>query len=236
MNILTSILSGLQLLSGLVGIFIDPANKKWRWIFITLLLLIFGATMVSDVRDAALQQQENDKQEQEKKRTDRKLDSLLEQNSHLTAMIAQAIGYYGTTKSTVTVSEIQRSVDADVRLRTLQRSAVPVRSAIRVEYFIKDVDRDIISSVLRKLGFQVQIMPPVNEYPTNHIWVGNNVTLQETKRLAFTLIRAGVELRAIGRFHDGGGARANLIQVGADPAIRTQPVLTVAQIEALQHL
>jgi hypothetical protein len=243
MSLLSTILSGLQLVSGLAGVFVDPANKKHRWIFITILLFIFAATMASDYQDfvnqkdaAARRQTEIEKRQREKENSERKIDSLLTLEQQMLTMISQTIQQYGTTKAVVTDTEVQRTVFADARLRTLRRTAAPVRPEIRVEYFIKDVDRTIISQELRKLGFHAELKNPVNPFPTNAIWVGNNVTLDETRQLAYALIRAGVELRAIRRFQNGGGAQANLIQVGADPAIRSYPVLTVAQVAALAHL
>ncbi|HVN49702.1 MAG TPA: hypothetical protein VMU30_12885 [Bacteroidota bacterium] len=229
MSLLTPILSGLQLLSGLAGVFIDPANKRNRWIFIALLILIFGATVASDVQDARNQQKEQQSSKQE-------LDSLLAQNNAITAMLNQVLIGYGNTKTSFSVLELKRSVEADTRLRTLAATVPMVKPTLRVEYFIKQADGAIIAPILRRFGFRIDIKQPVNTIPTNLIWVGNNVTLEETKQLAFALIRAGVELRSIERFQNGAGAKANLIQVGSDPAVQSRPVLTVEQVAAMAQL
>ena len=148
-------------------------------------------------------------------------------------MLNQVLTGYGNRKTSFSTVEMKRSVEADTRLRALSAAAPMVKSTLRVEYFIKQADGAVIAPILRRFGFRIDIKQPINTIPTNHIWVGNNVTLDETKQLAFALIRAGVELRAVGRFQDGSGAKANLIQIGSDPAIQSQPVLTVDQITAM---
>jgi len=74
--------------------------------------------------------------------------------------------------------------------------------------------------------------------PTNAMWVGDSVNLADLKFVALTLVRAGVQLRAIRHFCDGGqpgGKKSNYIEIGADKNIHYPP-LTVDQIQALANI
>ncbi|MEM9906317.1 MAG: hypothetical protein AAF921_14965 [Cyanobacteria bacterium P01_D01_bin.44] len=87
---------------------------------------------------------------------------------------------------------------------------------IAVEYFTKDVDQGIVSSQLSELGFQTQAKDPiVPDRPTNAIWFGGGVSLEDVQLVALTLVRAGVQIESIRPFAEGDG-RAELIQVGTD--------------------
>ena len=54
--------------------------------------------------------------------------------------------------------------------------------------------------------------------------------------MAYTLIRAGVQIRALRRFRNGSGPKSRLIEVGADMRVQDSPVLTVDDIERLHDL
>jgi hypothetical protein len=108
-----------------------------------------------------------------------------------------------------------------------------------IEYYPKDIDHDpiIVSSRLRGLGFVVVEKPAkVQEVPTNAIWFGIEVPIEDVKLVALTLIRAGVALKTIKPFirSEQEADWAKLIQIGADADYADSPALTASFIDA-QH-
>ena len=78
---------------------------------------------------------------------------------------------------------------------------------------------------------------PANQaLPTNAIWVGDNVTLDQAKFVALTLIRAGVEIKALRRLRNGQGDRATVIEVGSDASLQSAPPLTAEDVSKLNQL
>ncbi|MGB7947259.1 MAG: hypothetical protein WCH75_06225, partial [Candidatus Binatia bacterium] len=74
----------------------------------------------------------------------------------------------------------------------------------------------------------------VQQIPTNAIWFGSPVDIEDVKLVALTLIRAGVQIRAIRPIQDYLVNKKDLplIQVGADSSVVNDPPLTVEQIRA----
>lgn len=72
----------------------------------------------------------------------------------------------------------------------------------------------------------------INEdLPTNRIWVGDSIFLEDAKFVALTLTRAGVGIAAISRFCDGSGEKANWIEIGTDHKLINSRPLTVEDIQ-----
>jgi hypothetical protein len=112
------------------------------------------------------------------------------------------------------------------------------RRGITVEYFPKNVDGTKVEAALMELGFTVRKAPPiVRELPTNAIWFGMPVSAEDVKLVAMTLIRAGVEIKAISCVpaHLVAKRNAPLIQVGADSGIVSWPALKVETIVATKQ-
>src|SRR5262249_29047478 len=134
--------------------------------------------------------------------------------------------------STSTIERVQESAKAnDARSQVLasQRTVNGARNLnekLTVEYFPKDVDGDVLRQALSEGGFNFKAGVAKNNLSTNSMWVGDSVTVDNIKFVALTLVRAGVQLRSIRRFRNGAGAKANLIEIGADAAMQNQPVLS----------
>jgi hypothetical protein len=112
------------------------------------------------------------------------------------------------------------------------------RRGITVEYFPKNVDGNKVEAALMELGFTVRKPPAiVRELPTNAMWFGTPVSAEDVKLVAMTLIRAGVEIKAISCIQPYlvGKRDAPLIQVGADSAIVSWPPLKVETIVATKE-
>ena len=107
----------------------------------------------------------------------------------------------------------------------------PSRS-VTVQYFPKDLDRGIVEAALRGLGVNLVIgTTQVSESGTNAIWFGQDVSVDDVKLIAMSLIRSGVGIKAIRPFRNPGGERSSLVQVGADRAYANRPALTSRDVQ-----
>jgi cell division protein FtsB len=120
---------------------------------------------------------------------------------------------------------VKLSTDADIERR----------KRISIEYFPKEfkteVNIRIVVPSLQKFGFQVEKKSPkVDWLPTNSVWFGTNVKIEDVKLVAYTLISAGVQIKNIRPFISSRGRKASLIQIGAVDYVKTWPVLRVEEI------
>ncbi|WP_365673570.1 glycoside hydrolase family protein [Okeania sp. SIO3I5] len=100
-----------------------------------------------------------------------------------------------------------------------------------VEYFPKDVDNGVVEKALRSLDYQLILVPSVVvDVPTNSIWFGSKVSLEEVKLVAEILISSGVKIRAIRPLKKNVKFADFLIQVGADPEIQNRPSLSLEEV------
>lgn len=114
------------------------------------------------------------------------------------------------------VPEVEASRRADKALLQLvaQKKANKGPDAnVRVEYFAKDVDKNIVEDALRSAGLEPVEKTAVGTSPTNAIWAGRKVPLIDVKIVALTLLRAGVRLRSV-RSYCEASVRPSTIQIG----------------------
>jgi len=103
---------------------------------------------------------------------------------------------------------------------------------VRVVYYPKSADGANVLGVLEKLAFPFDKAVSVNVIPTNTIWFGDRVSVSDVKTIADALLRAGVTLRAIRRFHDGSDWRSKLVEIGASPNRVAGAVLDAKGVDA----
>jgi hypothetical protein len=127
---------------------------------------------------------------------------------------------------------VQQSSKAEDELKKVGQSQSERQGLVTIEYFPRDVDREKVEAALRNLGFIPRTGKPRSpEVPTNSLWFGSQVTLDDVRRVAYILIQAGVQLKAIRRFRASTPSQdALLIQVGGDPGVAGRPPITVEQI------
>ena len=89
-----------------------------------------------------------------------------------------------------------------------------------------------VLDALQKLAFPFDKADSINAIPTNTIWFGDRVAPGDVKTIAGALIRAGVNIRAIRRFHDGADWKAKVVEIGASPKRIAGPVLTQKDLDA----
>jgi hypothetical protein len=104
-----------------------------------------------------------------------------------------------------------------------------------VRYYPKDVERDLNDGVvlpkLRSYGFQLEHAEPrYPSTPTNSVWFGSDVQLNDVRLVALTLVAAGVELKAVREFREPTGQKKRMIEIGADAALVTGPAVTASAI------
>ncbi|HEV2643937.1 MAG TPA: hypothetical protein VGT98_14590, partial [Candidatus Elarobacter sp.] len=102
---------------------------------------------------------------------------------------------------------------------------------IRVVYYPKSTDGTAVAAVLAKLAFPFDKADSVNAIPTNTVWFGDRVAVQDVKAIADALLQAGVNVRAIRRFHDGGDWKAKVVEVGASPKRMTGDALSQKDVD-----
>lgn len=83
------------------------------------------------------------------------------------------------------------------RQKLLESTDAAHRALITVQYYEKDNDPGVIKASLQELGFKYESKEGMIPKASNTIWAGNKVTADEIKLIAFSLIRAGVELKCI---------------------------------------
>jgi hypothetical protein len=128
---------------------------------------------------------------------------------------------------------VQQSLTANQDLQQAARLApLESRRPVTVQYFPKDVDGKKVESALQELGFTLdKRRAPIPGIATNSIWFGKPVKIEDVKLVAFTLIRAGVQIKAIKPFAEHSPRRnAALIQVGADASVVNRAPLSVEEI------
>jgi hypothetical protein len=224
------ILPAISLVSGILSLQIDPKSNK-KWLLIAIMVLSAAGSVASTMKD------NKDKASQ---------DQIIDSINNLSGKIAATTNRTDMTVSNISAllsgfgnSQAVQALKADSVLQTLTgkvkdanlKSSPPV-----ITYYPKDVDGPKVVQALESGGFRVtQGVGNLNisTLPTNAVWGGAPVTIEQAKFVALTLVRAGVGIRYIGRI-EGASSANNVIQVGASAQHQGSPLLTVDQIQQLQ--
>jgi hypothetical protein len=214
----------LGLLSGAVGLFIDPKQNR-RTALIVVAVLVAAAVSATSFGYYDDQQNDHDKDQQASQLTNVKteLDQVL--------ILAQGKGALVAAKlSDVTPATVKQSLDATVALS----KQLPSSGQTDIQYFSKDIDKSVVLQALQDAGFHFdQKKPQLPNDRTNAIWVGDPVPLSDAKVVALTLIRAGVQIQSIMAFPVNSSNRGlHRIQIGAYPRMDDKPVWTVEQVQS----
>lgn len=125
---------------------------------------------------------------------------------------------------------VKQSFEANQYIQTILSNAYN-KSTKPVWYYSKDtnVDPVAVKDSLEQFGFHVIAKTAKRpDLPTNSIDFGSKVDPDEAKLLAYTLIRAGISIKAI--CISSLQSRANIIQIFGDDRLQNRPALTVEQI------
>lgn len=231
----------LAMVSGIASLFIDPKDSKSKWakpLMLTLVILSALATICFGYQN---QKESNNKELQYKKdilELKQKNEMIRQEVNKIPERMAELMsrGFTQSTAKSATSKQVLQSGAANLQLKSyIQTKAsqdIERRQSVTVQYFPKDVDPDIVQSTLKKLGFNFKVSKPnISNIPTNAIWFGSNVNIEDVKLVAYTLIRAGVQIKTIKPFKGNPAEpRASLIQVGADGDYVNSLALSVSEI------
>lgn len=236
MNLQIFVMPVLALAAGLVSLFTSTEKLKRRWVLAVLLGSLFSTFGFEIYFKADAQRVNTSEREWNRARITDLTQALAafrkEAVGELSSIRDQLRSFGWKSESIPPIQVVEQSLQAESqRTQLASATAAPKRAETTVQYFPKDVDRTVVEAALRELGFHLITGPTqVQDIPTNSIWFGAAVPLDDAKLVAYTLIRAGVQIKAIRLFRNPTGNRARLIQVGADTAYEGKPALTVAEI------
>jgi hypothetical protein len=231
----------ISLLSGIISLKIDPKEDKAKaWMVTAVLVISAVATGVSGTLD-------DNKQQKESAAAKEQISQLIDTDHNLSKDVGTVktgvftlLAKWGYSNTTIEkVQQSEKADDARAQALPAQLTVNTRRKAaekLTVEYFPKDFDGTAVKQALQEGGFEFKPGKPKNNLPTNSMWVGDSVSVDNIKFVALTLVRAGVQLRSIRRFRNGSKEKANLIEIGADPAMAEASVLAVEQIQSLTEL
>jgi hypothetical protein len=220
------------------------AERRTAWrkkasslVMLALLFVVLGAWGIKAARDKAIVEAERKTRQAAEKERDRAIEAERIALERTNALLAQ-FGWNNDKLTTVASDQysVKQSLYANQALQqAMPREGREKRRAITVEYFPKNVDENKVEAALAELGFSVRKPPAVvHAIPTNSIWFGSPVDIEDVKLVALTLIRASVQIRAIRPIQDYLVTKKDLplIQVGADSSVVNDPVLTAEEINA----
>lgn len=222
---------------GLISLYVDAKDKKKKWIFLFCLIITVSATIVFNFLDS----QKSIAALTESKKKEESLTQILLNITTNTNQIPDLIkllmkfGYTAENAEKATPEKVNKVINANSLFNeSLSKISLKSTAQIKIEYFPKDVDGNIVNSILRNAGFDLVKGIPMNNLKTNAIWAGASVSVDEIKFVALVLIRAGVDLVTIERFKNGKGNKSRLIQIGADPANLGKSPLQLSSITNLK--
>ncbi len=140
------------------------------------------------------------------------------------------------SQETIKTNLIKESLLANSEINSIlsKRTTTKYRKPIVVQYFPKDIDGNKVTSAFDGYGFIVQIKKPlIPDMPSNSIVFGKNVNPEDAKLVAYTLIRAGIEIKGI-YYSILGDAKKTVVQVVAHRESLNKPSLSVEQIKNLR--
>jgi hypothetical protein len=251
------ILPLLSLVGGILGLNSDPKESaKNRWIVAILLFSALAsiAIAIGGHQADATQKKSDDENISYLKQS---LTQVLGNTQDIKGLLARVLSGFGVAQSRVEsiqknglsssadVKLVQAGITGDDLIKTLLApvQAENQKQQTTVVYYAKDVDPrsvngpPLINSLLQA-GFKPVQTTQGRKDPdlsTNAIWVGKDVPIEQAKIVAYTLMRAGVEIRAIRPF-SGTDRKPNEIEIGADQTIVNRQPLSYDQIQAMQTL
>jgi hypothetical protein len=237
MNIEHFILPILTLIIAVCSIFVAPKNmerhRKIVILFISALVISCGFEIFFSLQ----RQEAADREIAWNKQHIKDLTYIikkfkLETDKRFSNLQFQLRSFGWSDKKLSKLSPYQASFEAQKERNILIAATSQLyRKSVTIQYFPKDVDKRIVRKALKELGFRVILgRTVVHDIPTNSIWFGSRVRIEDVKLVAYTLIRAGVEIKAIRLFRRSKKNCEYLVQVGADSALKDKPPLSVAEI------
>jgi cell division protein FtsB len=173
-----------------------------------------------DTEVAALRNEEQDLQQRIAEKQ-RKLDEKQEQVELLEPLAGEALGRKKEriVGESADILEGARAANQAAQLAA-RADEYARRQQITITHYEKslarEVDLDVVVRSLKKFGFKVQSKESrLQDLATNAIWFGKDVTDDDVRLVALTLMGAGVEIRWISRFSNWEGPKRSTIEIGS---------------------
>lgn len=230
----------------LFGVFFDAKSKPKSIGTITLVVLLILTACLT-----GWSSWDNNKKSEEAKNQaieDKNIlrDTLLNisnQLSNVGSGVTSIAEYFGIQKDNRSNEVLAKSMKADEALSRLSTlKSKQTNKKVTVQYFPKDIDRDLVQSALvtalLKEGFSIKTgvgNPSLTHSKTNSIWYGSSVPDESVRIVALALTRAGVTIRGIQpHSFPNKPSMKNLIQIGSWVKVRNNPPISVEQIITMQ--
>lgn len=109
------------------------------------------------------------------------------------------------------------------------------RTDIIIRYYTHAPDGERVYA-LQKLGFYIHERPvkdQLDDYESNAIFYGDEVTKEDLQMVAYTLLQQGMPIKQItqSQFHDSW--KSSSIEIGTDTTVTNKAIYTIDQIERL---
>lgn len=223
----------LSFIMSIVSIYADSKDSRQKWlkhIIISGLVLTCGFSIYFGVQKNTENQLEKDKLSEKIKQLENNTTQISNNTNDIKKILTER-GFTINKAQSATLDTVQQSNQANDELIPELQQNRGNKELITVQYFPKDVDPDIIRETLQKLGFKLEIgNPKITEVSTNSIWFGEKVKVEDVRLIAYTMIRAGVQIKAIRPFRNLSEKNSLLIQIGSDAQIQDIQPLTVEKI------
>lgn len=124
---------------------------------------------------------------------------------------------------------VNQSLEANEEIQSTSPDGNKNRGEFTILYYVKNADTGKVETALRKFGFNIKITNPIRpDLPSNLIAFGEKVSIEDAKLIAYTLMRAGIEIKELCRA--SGSSKSLVIQVLGAESLLDDPALTVAKI------
>jgi hypothetical protein len=231
MSFVVWVMPVVTLVSGLAGLFLDPKDAKKRRMAFAWLIIVMAITVYLNWLDSADHERQKLAAERDAKNASQQIGMLISKVSN----IGDFLQHSGLSPKLQ--EQVKTSASAETSRAKLLPQLQSGASGITVQYFYKDEDHEVVRKTLQLPGYQVIETPGKLAQPTNAIWVGDKVSINDVRYVALTLIRAGIGIKAIRYFVDPATPRKErLIQVGSSTRLADREPLTVDQVNAMSSL
>ncbi len=251
------VITGLSSFLAILGLFVDKGSHHFKYIaplFITLVIALGvfqAADSVNSDKDSELAKNQR---ENILKLADTTATATLKTSSYLTdELLSQPLILkdFGLTKARAGKPLDQLST-ADLvkgeileankyRIELISEKPPSQRLDTTLWYYNKEIDSPELGAALNEMGFTVKNMVAKRNQandPTNAVWYGPNVELNDYKAVIVSLIRAGIDIRRTGPSCKNLAAKQQVIEIGASDLASglidgiTKPTKSIKKIRA----
>jgi hypothetical protein len=207
---------------------LSVAQQLQRSSMVSVLLMLLGITVIAGSLYYSITRLEPlERQIAEKRETLKELENKIKEKEASLAQLEKK-----DREKQKYIGVISTSIGVPVE--SASTAAFEKRGKTTIEYFLKDVDQRKVLGAIQDLGFKVKPISPIGNTPTNAIWFGSKVDVEDVKLVAYALVHAGVNIKDIRPFAISEG-REDVIQIGGRPAAVGKTSLTVEQIRAVRQ-